>query len=235
MKYLLVLALGLTACGAKNDSNNNLNSQSTALVQPCPLVWGPTVLHSFGDSITWGVGASNPCVGYQAWLTTYLFYTNDNQGVSGSLMTNYHYSQMMAVQENPTDVNTVLSGFNDITNFGSDPDHLALFTQELTASLARLSTISALVVVGSQLKIPSWSLTFYNNQLALHTDTNVQLYSDAIKQVIATFNNPKIIFVDLNAVYDPYTMVAQDGQHPNDLGHGVIARAFYSAIIGAQK
>lgn len=238
MKYLTLIGLSflLAHCTPSNQpASAPAVAQASAAPQPCPLVWPNGVLHSFGDSITWGVGATTPCGGYQALLTNYLFYANDNQGISGSMMTDYHYNQMMAVQEKPTDINTLFSGTNDVTRFGNDPQHLALFTQELTTALIRLSNISALVVVAPPIKVPSWAMTFYDNNLALHTDANVELYSNAIKQVIKTLDLSNVIFLDINKVYNPYTMVSNDGEHPSDVGHGIIARAFYQVIYNYQN
>jgi lysophospholipase L1-like esterase len=124
----------------------------------------------------------------------------------------------------PQDINTVLPGYNDVTNFGGDMDHLNKFIQELTVGLTHLGQMGNKTFVGTTLYA---STQMQNEQIHFHTNANVDLYVNAIKQVINLLQNQglPIYLVDTNAVYDPNTM-STGNIHPNNAGHQVLANAF---------
>lgn len=235
MKVLMItLALVLAACGSKNSSPTAPVNTAAEFLGCQTVTPGSSVtLHSFGDSITVGSGAganwpsvTDNCDGYQTLISQELGVNSDNEGIGGTLMVQTHFDLMMAVQENPQDINTIFSGFNDITNFGGDADHLNQFISDLTLSITRLRAISSAVYVGNPLRVPMSSQT----SMYLHTDANVALYGNAIQQVVQGFNDPKVVFVDVSSSYDPDTMVSVDGYHPSTIGHQAIAAAFYNAM-----
>lgn len=235
MKYLLLILLGLcSACAS--------GSNTCQVVTP-----GATVtVHSFGDSITQGLGASTPCAAYQPTMTESLSFNGDDQGVSGSLFTNDgmqtglidQYSLSMLLDQNslnvdligatnPQDISTLLPAFNDVTVFGADSTHLGNVQAKLTESIKHLSTLTSMVLVGTTMYMSSYSKSLYPN----HTNANVDLYVSMESQVVSdlrTQGYTNVYLVDVNSIFNPETMTSTDHVHPSDLGHKAIADEFLS-------
>ncbi len=197
-------------------------------------------VHSFGDSITAGAGTSpitigqnttnsNFCDGYQALFTEGVQGNDDNEAVSGSTLTsNNEIGRIMALnEESENDINTLLPGFNDVSQFGSDPDHLAQFQADLTEGLTHLASMGKITIVGTTLYVSDEMLP----TVPLHTNSNVDLYVAVIKQVTNLLQSQglPIVLVDTNAVYDPNTM-SSNNIHPNNDGHRVLANAFLAGL-----
>jgi lysophospholipase L1-like esterase len=231
---LILIGLGLTGCAGV----------------PAPLcqvqTFGSNVyVHSYGDSITAGAGTaqisigsnhstdSDFCYGYQALFTEDIGANADNRGVSGSIFS-AEYPSIMAMAagtatgvginvDAPQDINTLLPGYNDVTNFGSDPNHLAQFQTNLTTALMHIGTLGTMTLVGT---------TLYMSAVAqpgdpLHTNATVDLYVAVIETVVAQVQATglPVYLVDTNSVYDPNTM-SINNIHPDNAGHLVIANEF---------
>lgn len=66
------------------------------------------------------------------------------------------------------------------------------------------------------------------------TDAVMDQYNQYVKDVVATYpTDGSIILADANAGWDPSTMAAFDGQHPNDRGSAFIAAAVLKALANA--
>lgn len=234
MKCLIVLTLAYISigCAGKNPDLCQIQTPgSTAYV------------HSFGDSITAGAGSDHFCNSYQALFTQDVGMNGDNMAVSGSpLVSTVEYGNMMAMfldngtehvgsfQDSPQDINTLLTGHNDLRLFGMDPDHFATFQQEFIQSLEHLSSLGHMTLVGTtlyitdamQVQFPGWS------------NANVDTYVAFEKSAVAAMQAQgyPLVLVDTNAVFDPNTMTTND-VHPNDFGHATLAKTFLSAYQGA--
>jgi lysophospholipase L1-like esterase len=197
-------------------------------------------VHSFGDSITVGAGADHFCNGYQALFTTTIGANGDDEGISGSMFVTSTYnimswfvqvpeSQVVATNNYKThdyDINTVLPAYNDVTNFGADPTHLAQFQADLLAALSYTGTLGKMTLVGTTL----YASDVMQPGIPLHTNANVDQYVAVIKSVVAQVaaTGLPVYLVDTNAIYDPNTM-SSNNIHPDNYGHAVIAQAFIEA------
>lgn len=222
MKYLSFLLIPiLAACGPGKNPDlcqvSNPNSNVT--------------VHSYGDSITAGAGASVFCAGYQADFTNDLGANGDDEGISGSTL-NAEMPRILSLQAAPQDIITLLPGFNDVTQFGSDQMHLESFRENLITSLNYLSTQGKMVLVGTTLYA---SVGMQATQVPLHTNQNVDLYVAVIKDVVTTMisqGKTTLHLVDTNSVYTPDTMT-DNNIHPDDHGHAVLANLFLESYEGA--
>lgn len=200
------------------------------------------MVHSFGDSITGGAGTSgytignqtsdsDLCLGYQALFTTDIGANDDNQAVSGSTFISINeFTKIMALSGQHQDINTVLPGFNDVTQFGPDADHLSIFEYDLTQALIHLSQNGKMTLVGTTLYATT---AMQAVAIPLHTNANVDLYVNTIKQVVNQLQSQglsNIYLVDTNAIYNPNTM-SNNNYHPDNYGHQVLANAFYQAYL----
>lgn len=233
MKYLLCVFLALMGCAENPPPLCQVQTQGSNVY-----------VHSYGDSITAGAGtasiqigqnttSSNFCDGYQALFTAAIKANADNEAISGSTFTSVNeYNRMMALnQEGPDDINTLLPGFNDVSQYGSDQPHLDLFQTDLTVALTHTASMGKMTLVGTtlymtaQMQIQFWPL---------HTNANVDLYVTVIKQVVNQLQSQglPIYLVDTNAIYDPNTM-SSNNYHPDNYGHQILAQAFLSVYQGA--
>jgi lysophospholipase L1-like esterase len=187
-------------------------------------------VHSFGDSITAGAGASNFCLGYQADFTNSIKANGDDEGISGSTL-EQEMPSILAMNPNLNDVTTLLPGFNDVSQFGDDPDHLLQFQFTLTQAIGELASKSRILMVGTTMYATEQMQSQY---IPLHTNEAVDLYVEVIKQIVAQVNLPNVILVDTNHSYDPNTM-SSNNYHPDDYGHRVIANLFVISYSNYQN
>jgi lysophospholipase L1-like esterase len=194
---------------------------------PCKIITpGSSVnVWSFGDSITAGAGAGHACLGYQALFTEDIGANSQDVALSGTPLTVEFQFIMRLNYSNGIDINTLLAGFNDVSFYGVDPTHLALFEYDLTQSLLHLSSLGKMTLVGTTLYMsPEMQAAHY----PMHTNSNVDQYVSIIKQVINQLQGQgftNLYLVDTNAVFDPMTMSSSDF-HPSAYGHQVLANAF---------
>lgn len=74
----------------------------------------------------------------------------------------------------------------------------------------------------------------YNRYNPALTDSLIDQYNQYIKDVVATYpQDGSIIIADANVGWDRNTMIAFDGQHPNDRGSAQIANAVETALMNA--
>lgn len=232
MKYvtLVLFSLILAGCGT------NLN-QACQVETP----GATTTIHSYGDSMTEGEGASNVCLGYQPLMAQELGFNGDNEGYIGSLFYDDTYDSPTVDQFNsiqfltsladnvtvggertnaahPWDISTVLPAFNDVSLFSSNLEHLNAVQTKLMLALQRLSTMTRQVYLGT---------TLY--RYGYFDSSATDLYVNMEKSVVASLNSQgytNIYIVNSNQVFNPITMVSQDYVHPNDSGHSAIATEF---------
>lgn len=220
MKYLYLALLFLSAC-----SNQNQHMSVCQVTTP----GSQSTIHSYGDSITFGVGATEPCNSYQAVFTADAKADSDDQGIPGSRL-DQEMSGIMSLQGQSSDINTLLPGFNDISQFGDDAAHLAQFQILLTNAITALSQQGKFVFVGTPIYA---SLTMQAALIPQHTNANVDLYVNVIKSVVSTLQAQglsNVVLVDTNAIFNPETMTYGDF-HPDDYGHSVLANAFYQKYL----
>lgn len=218
MKYL-VLALALIGCAGKNPDLCQIQTPGSNVT-----------VHSYGDSITAGAGASVFCSGYQALFTIGIGANGDDEGISGSTL-EAEMPRIVALQAAPQDINTILPGFNNVSLYGSDPSQLQAFHDNLIEALTFLGTQGRFTLVGTTLYA---STNMIAADIPNHTNANVDLYVNVIKEVVASLQArgmTNLILVDTNTIYNPDTM-SNNNYHPDDYGHSILAQAFLQAYQG---
>ena len=222
MKILVMIVEGLALIGGTIGCGQSV-TPSACYVRSDSNV----TVHSFGDSITVGGGASNSCNGYVPLFDRMINATSDNEGISGSPLTDEMSVILGDWSSKQQDISTLLPGFNDVRLYGSDPTHLAEFEQALTLAIQTLANKTRLVLVGTTLYA---TLLMQQTQIPNQTNANVDLYVNVIKQVISSLSYPNVVLVDTNAIYNPDTM-SDNNFHPDDTGHEAIAQAFYQQYL----
>lgn len=199
---------------------------------PCKIITPGSQINvwSFGDSITAGAGAGHACLGYQALFTEDIGGNSQDEGLSGTPLT-LEFQYIMRLNYSDTvSINTLLPGFNDVSFYGVDPTHVALFQYDLTQALIHLNSMGKMTLVGTTLYMsPGMQAEYY----PLHTNSNTDQYVNITKQVVSSLQGQgfsNLYLVDTNAVYDPNTMASSDF-HPSVYGHQVLANAFYQVYL----
>src|ERR1700677_3694787 len=138
---------------------------------------------SFGDSITFGAGAGAACLGYQAILTQDIGGNAHDEGISGTTL-DMEFPGIMGLEYSDTvSVNTLLPGFNDVSFYGVDPAHLALFQTDLAQALIHLNGLGKMTLVGTTMYMTG---VMQAAEYPLHTNANVDVYVGLIKQTVAS-------------------------------------------------
>lgn len=225
LPVLIIVLITLAGCG-----NFVVTTQSTVCPETLTSSGSLVTLHAFGDSITAGTGATNGN-GYIYQLTSSLSLNLDQHALGGTPFTHEcQYGAMSKFSSPKNDVTTLLIGFNDVSFYGVSELQSGVFQQELTQALIQVTNQGGKVFLGTTLYAP------VNSPFPNHSNENVNAFVTTEKQIITTLREKgyPVHLVDTNAVYDPTTMVSNDNLHPNDLGHKVIAQAFYNAITGVK-
>lgn len=228
MKYLLISLLILIDIGCGKASQNQPIVCNDAQIK----LYDQQTIEFWGDSITQGQlgGASSYNTAFAIILSNLLNTNDENHGYSGSQLTDPCEIGTIMNWNNTTNSNTTnvwLVGFNDATFSGMDPNHLALFQNNLTQGLIHLSGNGQKTFVGTTLNVPSTAT------IGLHSRDTVNTYVAIEVQVInqLALQGYPVYLVDTNSAYDADTMCSSDNTHPSDTGHAVIAKAFQTAIL----
>lgn len=173
----------------------------------------PTMrLLAYGDSITWGLGASRPERAYAAIVARRLGRSLDNRAVSGSYCQD-HVEALTRTTFADGDLVIWLTGYNDMRGGTA----IAAYADTLAAGLA---AVSVPVLLGNCLRMTAEG---YAQRLGpFGSDERVAAFNVAIATVAARF--PLVRLVDVAAVYDPANNC--DLVHPNDRGYEQITGAF---------
>ena len=130
-------------------------------------------------------------------------------------------ARMAASADHPADRDVVVweCDLNDVRRYGTDARHLARFRDAFVAALARMRAGRVIVVEDPPIK--AWGLypPFNHGSVAA---------LDAYNAVIERAAPPEVHVVKILG-WDPATMLATDGVHPNDAGKHAIAATVAAA------
>lgn len=115
-------------------------------------------INTFGDSISFGYGASSTSKSYPQLLATSLSTNLVNSAVSGSLVSDqapFVYANVMG----SSDVATLMLGTNDERIYGSNNTLKEFFINGLTA-LSVFLTTSPVKAIGAGVKVGNWEPTY---------------------------------------------------------------------------
>lgn len=169
-------------------------------------------LVAFGDSNTWGNGATPRSQCYVMQLAARLGRTLDNRAVSGTFVPQ-HVAAIQATTFAAGDLIVWLTGYNDMRG-GTDLDEYAA---QLDAGLA---ACAAPVWLGNCLRMVAEGYTDMPGGFG--SDERVSAMNVVIAEVAARHAHVRL--VDCCAAYDPENNA--DLVHPNNAGHSQIATAF---------
>lgn len=179
-------------------------------------------LVAFGDSITYGLGASAPECGYARMVATGVGMALDNRAVSGSHLAE-QARQIAETALTPADQAIWLVGYNDMR--AGVP--LDVFRLGLDAALADLAGRAAGVWLGNCLRMTSEGYREPHGPYG--SDAAVAAFNEVIAAAAAAAG-PRVVLVDASRAYQPEHVTA-DLVHPNDDGHREIAGAFLGAVL----
>lgn len=208
MKILMLGFLLLAGCGTTTSSS--------------------LMLHSFGDSITYGY-TGNPR--YTTVVAQSLGRVEDNQGQSGLMMYQGRLFEAVGkVSFGKSDIVTLMVGYNDVRNYGADPTYLNEFSANLDQFISDIGKSGCMIVVGTVLNINTVMANDPNNEMG--TPAAVQAYNDLIHARVAHFNTTQVRVAEVSAAFDSsnQNLWAADLGHPSTAGHAIIAKAFLDAI-----
>lgn len=171
----------------------------------------PGRLIVIGDSITVGVGASDPTHAWPALVAQQTGRTLVNVAISGS-----RAAEQPIPDVGPGDLVVWLVGYNDMR--AGTP--LAAYRETVAAGVARLQAQGAVVIVASGLRMPDYQR--HGAQWGHGSDAAARAYAEAVSDLA--------LFVDLGAL----TLTMPDGAHPDDAGHAAIAQAVLAPTVRAQ-
>jgi hypothetical protein len=195
-----------------------------ALLLPAALVRaeGTLRLIAFGDSNTWGMGATPRHRCYANTVAARLGRTLDNRAVNGTFV-DAHLAAIQATTFAPGDLAIWLTGYNDMRG-GTDLD---LYAAQLDAGLA---ACAAPLWLGNCLRMVEDG--YRDAPGGFGSDARVAEMNIRIAAVAARHAHVRLI--DVCAAYDPIHNA--DLVHPDNIGHAQIADAcvqgLYSPIMG---
>jgi len=165
---------------------------------------GETIV-SFGDSLTFGTGASKG-MDYPAQLSVLIDETIINKGKPGDTTLTALSRLDTVLEHNPRIVLITLGG-NDLKNGVKKKQAF----KNLKVIIQRIQNSGALVILGG-IDIPFFGRGFVDAYEELAIETGSVLIPNILKDVMG---NPKLM---------------SDRIHPNDEGYAVMTQYFYSAI-----
>lgn len=192
-----------------------------AFLRPARAASGRLV--AFGDSITFGLGASTPDRAYISQVAAAWGMPLTNFAVSGS-----HLAEIAACAATqlltPADTVLALVGYNDMR--AGTP--LATFRAQLDSMLADVCGRAGRVLIGNCLRMTPAGYAEIHGSAG--SDAAVSAFNQQIAQACAAAGAQ---LIDACGRYDPYN-ATEDLVHPDDVGHAQIADAFvrpYQAFL----
>ena len=192
-----------------------------AFLRPARAASGRLV--AFGDSITYGLGASAPDRAYISQVAAAWGMPLTNFAVSGS-----HLAEIAACAAaqllTPADTVLALVGYNDMR--AGTP--LATFRAQLDSMLADVCGRAGRVLIGNCLRMTPAGYAEIHGPYG--SDAAVAAINTQITAACAAAGAQ---LIDACGRYDPYN-VTSDLVHPDDVGHAQIADAFvrpYQAFL----
>ena len=186
-------------------------------------------LIAYGHSWVFGTGATLPERNLVTLVARELDLAADNRGVSSSLST--ETAALVATGAPAANVYLVMTGFNDARLHGASRDSQEAYCAALDHLLDAFDRASpgALVVAVEQPKIKDYSgYPPYNHG----SDPVIDAYNSSLRRVAAKHPSARTASV---AGWDADAMLADDGVHPNDLGHACLAAAIVQVIAGERS
>jgi lysophospholipase L1-like esterase len=202
------------------------------------VTFGHRVAIFFGDSITYGDGASNSSHRWSTLVTNALNLQEDNQAISATVLQNTvpvlanngrdRYQQDI-IQRSPNYV-YILYGLNDLRynganfstmNFQNDLD-------EVVAGLISDGIPPSHIVIGSPPYINPTGYSLYPPYNAGSTTKHRQ-YRDATKAIARRYHTKWADVYQYMLNSGASTLVSNDFIHPNDFGHQAIKDAMLKA------
>jgi lysophospholipase L1-like esterase len=183
---------------------------------------------SYGHSWVDGDGASGPASCLAVQVAASLGLKLDNRGVGGSSSTGTA-ALVQAVPPPSAALYLLMTGLNDLRLGGDSASSLDQYTGALRTILAAFSHAgpAALVVVLAQPHLLDFSLHAPHN---LGSNALVNTYNAELQRVAAEY--PQVVVAEA-AGWNAPTMLDEDTVHPNDAGHGCLARAAVRAATTA--
>lgn len=190
----------------------------------------------FGDSITFGAGASSSANRWSTKLAIALGLSEDNQGISGTVLQNSApilanngqdtYTPRI-LQRYPSRV-YILYGLND-SRYNGASFSVANFKTALTQVVQNCLNLGGLgvrdIYIGSP---PYTNPAFYNSYAPFNAGSTEKhlAYRDASREVASTFGTQWVDVYQGMKDAGGDALMSADGVHPNDAGHQVIANLF---------
>lgn len=216
MKHLLFIVMCFNlGCATSKDGTT-----------PPAVCHTSTCIIAFGDSITVGLGTSDPeHKGYAALVAQHYNREFVDLGVGHSVLdspsemgqiTNYPYIKGQTV--------VMLSGYNDMRGAGIDAVRLANYGNKLDEAFTIWEKNGVEVYIGGCLKmIPS------SPQIANASDTAADLYAQELLNRAA--GHPHVHVVDTHALWMPtVSNLNVDLTHPNNIGAEELAQMFINVM-----
>lgn len=194
---------------------------ASALLRPARAASGRLV--AFGDSITYGLGASAPDRAYINQVAAAWGMPLTNAAISGSHIIEIA-AQARAQLLTPADTVVSLVGYNDMR--AGTP--LATFRAQLDGMLADVCGRAGRVLIGNCLRMTPAGYAEIHGSAG--SDAAVSAFNQQIAQACAAAGAQ---LIDACGRYDPYN-ATEDLVHPDDVGHAQIADAFvrpYQAFL----
>ena len=204
-----------------------------------------------GDSITAGVGASDPEHRYSTVLCRLLGAKEENLGISGCVICEggHRYSRVEDSKTVPadSDIVLVLLGINDFDQCRKreEASYYDLGTPETkdTSTIygamdATLSGIRSSVGTGTKVYVCTPVMTSWNNSMNTTSDWNPDKKTiwgytlrDLCEAEIACARRYGMPVIDLNADCPLREEHLPDGLHPNDEGHRLMAETIAQRLL----
>lgn len=148
-----------------------------------------------------------------------------NHAVGGSSSSNT-LALVLRCKREPADVYLLMTGLNDARLSGCDIPALMLYARAVGRILTRfrLAAPNALILVVEQPHLIDYSGYPPHH---LGSDKAVEVYNAVLRREIGA--RPRARYVRTSG-WDPLTMLAPDGVHPNDRGHAYLAARVVAAV-----
>lgn len=215
LSFLLVL-LTCTSCGGSSSSNDGQSERKYV---------------ALGASDATGIGASPLTNGYVFQIHESLNADQENfelvnLGIPGAEADDVIDRELPVATNVGPELVTIWLGANDVVA-GRDPNDFGLNISDILAELRRDTGASIFIATVPDLtRLPRYS----SNPDPDVTRDRIQLFNEKIRAAAAQFD---ATIVDLSAVAFDESEVSEDGFHPSDEGHRLIATLFLDAIRGS--
>lgn len=214
--FLLVLFM-CVSCGGSSSSSNDSQSEREYV--------------ALGASDATGIGASPLTNGYVFQIHESLNANEEdfdliNLGIPGAEADDVVDTELPVATNVGPELVTIWLGANDVVA-GRSPSDFGLNISDILAELRRDTGASIFIATVPDLtRLPRY-ISEPDPDVTLE---RIQLFNDRIRSAAMQFN---ATIVDLSAVAFDESEVSDDGFHPNDEGHQLIASLFLEAIRGS--